>query len=254
VTPEVSFSQREVLTGLGSVVSENLDLLSAVQQAWQPTDYLPDLRKPDWREQLAAFRAPAVELSDELLVVLVAGMVTEEALPSYAIALNLIAEDATGTSDGPWALWMRGGFQWDQTAEVGHEGTAIHLYRIAQEAVGNAIKHGRARRIHVSLGRESGGIVLTVKDNGVGMPLQNHKPVHVTGTGSGIASAGGGIGMHTMRYRANMIGGIVTLRSSPNKGTSVKCTILRVSPMHPCGNPPTVSQCRPQRCVPSGRL
>ena len=37
-------------------------------------------------------------------------------------------------------------FQWDQVAEVKHEATAIHLYRIAQEAVSNAIKHGKARR------------------------------------------------------------------------------------------------------------
>ena len=59
------------------------------------------------------------------------------------------------------------------------------------------------------------------------MPLQNHKPIRVTGTSSLAPTP---IGMHTMRYRANMIGGILTFRSSPNKGTAVKCTILNGAP------------------------
>ena len=101
-------SQREVLVGLSGFVNENLDLLLPVDKAWQPTDYLPDLTGEDWREKLAAFREPAMQLSDEVLVVLVGDMVTEEALPSYAVQLNLIANDDTGIGNSPWARWSRG--------------------------------------------------------------------------------------------------------------------------------------------------
>ena len=72
-------------------VGENLNYLAPIDRIWQPTDYLPDFAAENWQQQLTDYRAPAQGLSDEVLVVLVGDMVTEEALPSYAIALNLIA-------------------------------------------------------------------------------------------------------------------------------------------------------------------
>jgi len=116
-------SQKEVLSGLQGRVAENLNLLLPVEQAWQPTDYLPDMTAADWQARLADFRAPAEQLSDEVLVVLVADMVTEEALPSYAVSLNLIAEDTSGTSDEPWAQWLRG---W--TAEENRHGDLLNAF------------------------------------------------------------------------------------------------------------------------------
>ena len=116
-------AQREVLAGLAGVVREHLALLTPVADAWQPHDYLPNLAAPDWREQLEAFRAPAEQLSDEVLVVLVGDMVTEEALPSYSVSLNLLAQDETGTSDEPWAVWLRG---W--TAEENRHGDLLNAY------------------------------------------------------------------------------------------------------------------------------
>src|SRR4051812_2663254 len=89
--------QREVLRGMEAFVGENLSFLAPIDKAWQPTDYLPDLTAEDWREQVQRLRDPAGGLSDEVLVVLVADMVTEEALPSYSVALNNLAEDYTGT-------------------------------------------------------------------------------------------------------------------------------------------------------------
>jgi len=100
--------QIELLRSLGNVVEENLSLLLPIEKAWQPTDYLPDLTQPDWHEQMLRFRESAEALTDEVLVVLVGDMVTEEALPNYAISLNLIARDQEGNSDEPWAKWMRG--------------------------------------------------------------------------------------------------------------------------------------------------
>lgn len=102
------FSQVELLRSLKDVVEQNLALLLPLEDAWQPTDYLPNLAKEDWQEQLTSFRESAEVLTDEVLVVLVGDMVTEEALPNYAISLNLIAQDEQGTSQEPWAKWMRG--------------------------------------------------------------------------------------------------------------------------------------------------
>src|SRR6476620_2849821 len=116
-------SQFEILAALSPEVEENLSLLAPVDKAWQPADYLPDLAAPDWQEQLTRFRAPAQEISDEALVVLVGDMVTEEALPNYAISLNLIARDDRGDSPDPWARWMRG---W--TSEENRHGDLLNAY------------------------------------------------------------------------------------------------------------------------------
>ncbi len=112
-----------ILAQMEPFVEENLNYLAPIDRIWQPTDYLPDFAAENWQQQLTDYRAPAQGLSDEVLVVLVGDMVTEEALPSYAIALNLIARDYTGDSDRPWAQWMRG---W--TAEENRHGDLLNAY------------------------------------------------------------------------------------------------------------------------------
>ncbi len=116
-------SQLEVLQGLRGYVEKQLGILLPMDKAWQPTDYLPDLTAEDWQDQISVFRAGAQGLSDEVLVVLVGDMVTEEALPSYAVSLNLIARDYSGSSDDPWAKWSRG---W--TAEENRHGDLLNAY------------------------------------------------------------------------------------------------------------------------------
>ena len=116
-------AQLELLKSMTGFVKDNLNLLLPVSEAWQPTDYLPDMGAEDWREQLEAFRAPTVQLSDEVLVVVVGDMVTEEALPNYAVSLNLLANDAEGTSDDPWAVWLR---SW--TAEENRHGDLLNAF------------------------------------------------------------------------------------------------------------------------------
>ena len=120
---------------------DNLSLLTPVDKAWQPSDYLPDLTAPDWKERLTAFRAPAEQLSDEVLVVLIGDMVTEEALPSYSVSLNTIAEDFTGTSPDPWARWLRG---W--TSEENRHGDLLNAFlrltgRVDMRAVEVTVHH-----------------------------------------------------------------------------------------------------------------
>ena len=88
---------------------------------------------------------------------------------------------------------------------------ATHLYRIAQEAVNNAIKHGRASQIKIELVDALEIITLTVQNNGL--------------VASKTRSFKDGIGLRTMRYRAEMIGGSLTFHSDAKRGTMVVCAI-----------------------------
>lgn len=86
-----------------------------------------------------------------------------------------------------------------------------HLFHIAQEAVSNAIKHGRATHIIVALSASGGSGRLAIEDNGVGIPRM---PTHTLG-----------MGLHIMGYRASMIGGSLEVTREPNgAGTIVKCS------------------------------
>jgi signal transduction histidine kinase len=89
--------------------------------------------------------------------------------------------------------------------------TAGHLYRIAQEAVNNALKHARARRISVRLAHEQGVLRLQIKDNGRGLPKRQ--------------SSKSGMGLEVMRHRAHVIGAALEIDSKPGKGVTVTCTL-----------------------------
>lgn len=90
-------------------------------------------------------------------------------------------------------------------------GVASQLYRIAQEALSNAARHAGARRLGLSLRREDDHLVLTVRDDGAGLPPE--------------AAAAGGMGLHIMPYRARMIGALLTIDSAPGEGTAVRCRV-----------------------------
>jgi PAS domain S-box-containing protein len=90
--------------------------------------------------------------------------------------------------------------------------TATHLYRIAQEAVTNAVKHGMASQIDISLSSNAHSITLSVKNNGLSMPEPS--------------ASHQGMGLRIMRYRADMIGGTLKIQNNPEAGgTIVTCTL-----------------------------
>ncbi|NOT28724.1 MAG: acyl-ACP desaturase [Acidobacteria bacterium] len=133
--------RHAVVQAIEQTVADNLDLLVPLHKAWQPSDYLPDLEAADWREQVEVFRQGARAISDELLVVLVGDMVTEEALPSYSVSLNGLVRDEEGTSPAPWARWLRG---W--TAEENRHGDVLNAYlrltgRVNMRAVERTVHH-----------------------------------------------------------------------------------------------------------------
>lgn len=122
---KASTHRLRVLESMQDFVSDNLGLLLPLEKSWQPTDFLPDLRMPNWKDQVDRVREMSQNLSDELLVVLIGDMITEEALPSYQTELNRMegVNDPTGTSDSPWAQWSRG---W--TSEENRHGDLLNKY------------------------------------------------------------------------------------------------------------------------------
>jgi PAS domain S-box-containing protein len=89
--------------------------------------------------------------------------------------------------------------------------TGTHLYRIAQEAVSNAIKHGKATEVVIRLRPAHHRLELTVADNGSGFPK--------------VISRQGGMGLRIMRYRAGMIAGLLSIEPNPAGGTIVSCSV-----------------------------
>lgn len=103
----------------------------------------------------------------------------------------------------------------EQPVELHDHAAATHLFRIAQEAVSNAIKHGRARRVAISLRNVRGRIVLRVSDNGKGFPRRTIKPK--------------GMGLRIMQSRAGMIGGTIAIERNGAGGINVTCAMPRKS-------------------------
>lgn len=87
--------------------------------------------------------------------------------------------------------------------------TAMHLYRIAQEAVANATRHGGASRVLIRIEQTEGKLVLSVLDDGRGFPAEPRK--------------GGGMGLRTMRYRAQSIGARLSLSPPDERGATLRC-------------------------------
>jgi signal transduction histidine kinase len=90
---------------------------------------------------------------------------------------------------------------------------ATHLYRIAQEAVSNAIRHGKATRIEIALTKTPERISVAISDNGIGMPPD--------------ATTSKGMGLRIMQYRAGMIGGTLAVQPDLDGGTGVICSLQR---------------------------
>ncbi len=95
---------------------------------------------------------------------------------------------------------------------ISDPGMAQHLYRIAQEAVSNAVRHGRPSRIAVELHGNDGELILQVQDDGAGLPRE---------------LPSGGMGLRTMTYRARILEGELTVASAPGGGARVTCRVPR---------------------------
>lgn len=104
----------------------------------------------------------------------------------------------------------------DAGVEVVNPETAMNLYRIAQEALRNGIRHGKASQVAIALYREQEKVTVSITDDGVGIS-------------EGLASdeENWGLGLKNMRYRARVMGGRLQIKAR-KRGTAVKCTF----PLH----------------------
>ncbi len=108
---------------------------------------------------------------------------------------------------------------------------AQHLYRIAQEALSNAVRHAHASRIAVELRGNDGELILQVQDDGVGLPAE--LPT-------------GGMGLRTMAYRVQVLEGELTVGPAPGGGARVTCRVPRLA-----GAPAVPHHSGDQRWIPT---
>lgn len=98
-----------------------------------------------------------------------------------------------------------------QPVHISSVETGMHLFRIAQEAVNNALKHAEASEIRIGLAQQDQTLVLEVEDDGVGI--------------EDSTAPSPGLGLRVMRYRARLIGGTLAISPSPAGGTCVCCKV-----------------------------
>ena len=101
-------------------------------------------------------------------------------------------------------------FRFDRCVTVDDNTVAMHLYRIAQEAVTNAVKHGGANEIVIRLAESENTCILTITDDGRGLPESFAKNQ--------------GTGLQIMKYRAATIGASLEVRRAAGRGICVSCS------------------------------
>ncbi len=126
-----------------------------------------------------------------------------------ADGLMLALEEYAGTASGLFKVVCR--FECDSPVLIHDPATAGHLYRIAQEAVGNGIKHGKAKNLVIRLDANEENTILSIKDDGSGLPA--------------VVPKNRGMGLRIMAHRTAMIGGRFQARGEPTGGTLVTCEL-----------------------------
>jgi PAS domain S-box-containing protein len=172
-------------------------------------------------EMLAPAKMPAAQLATDIVAAidrthdkvrgLSRGMLPielEEGMLSSA--LEQIAAATSGSSR------IRCEFACSHPDPVFDSRVSVYLYRIAQEAVANALRHSGAHSIRITLGQENGETSLRIEDDGRGRSAE--------------AARTEGMGLRTMRYRAGLIGGKLEVGPGPRGGTQVVCRLAAPPP------------------------
>jgi signal transduction histidine kinase len=159
----------------------------------------PETRQAEKIREMAGSAAQlAQNLARSLFIVPMEG-------PGLSIALGEMARATSSMTPMPVSFLETG------EPHVEHPVAGVHLYRIACEAVNNAVKHSRAGRVTIALSQSEGCLRLTVADDGCGM--------------DSATNGSFGMGLPSIRSRARALGGELTLESSPGNGTVISCEI-----------------------------
>lgn len=121
----------------------------------------------------------------------------------FTSSLQILVDEVRSSASIPIVMSIR------QRIRIRDNSSALHLYRIAQEALNNAVKHAQANRIEVSLGLEGERGYLSVTDDGLGF--------------HGSPQKSEGLGLRIIQHRCNLIDAELQIRSSPGEGTEIRC-------------------------------
>lgn len=130
----------------------------------------------------------------------------------FVVALEHLVEDIRSHSSASIS------FRPETDLHIMDNNTAMHIYRVAQEAINNAIKHAQAESIEITLGLEGARGLLSVRDDGQGFePTPRNS---------------GGLGLRIMKHRCGLIDGELRIESAFGQGTEIKCYF----PVEPVGS------------------
>jgi signal transduction histidine kinase len=168
-------------------------------------------------EMIAAGDTPAGRLAERIRLAAARTQRKTQALSRGLVPMDIEAPGLEGALDG---LARQTGdvkgvacrFRHQGDARVADSQTATQLYRIAQEAVANAVRHSGAEFVQIALICDERGSVLEIQDDGRGLPPEGQTP---------------GMGLQIMRYRAKLVGGTLTIESLSTGGTCVTCRVLK---------------------------
>jgi signal transduction histidine kinase len=176
------------------------------------------------REKLAARSAPEIPEADKVVRYIEEGIDLSRNLARGFFSPELEAEGlmfalqslAENTSE---RFQIRCEFESDAVVRVPDSAIATQLYRIAQEAVMNAIKHANADRVCIRLTKTADRLTLAITDNGLGLPEKLPQME--------------GLGMRLMSHGAALIGAEFHARRNSPRGTIVSCTVGVTNPSDP---------------------
>ena len=129
--------------------------------------------------------------------------------PVAAEPLGLMSALKKWASEVEELFHIRCTFECEKPLRIHDANLATHLYRIAQEGVTNAIRHGKSQNIWIGLSGKSGTGTLMIRDDGEGFPKKPANPP--------------GVGLSIMNYRADMVGGSVKVQPNEGRGITVTC-------------------------------
>lgn len=190
---------REIHDGIGQQLTALTLLSSGLQRRLRGSGQLAEA---DALQQLQQHLESALAQTRALARGLAAVDIDRRGLPQALRTLVADVESATGI-----ACLYRG----LDSLDLGDASRCMHLLRIAQEAMNNALRHAHATRIELRLKRLRGELVLQVLDDGLGIDAATARK--------------GNLGLHTMAYRAGVLGARLAVRRRRSGGTEVRCSV-----------------------------
>jgi signal transduction histidine kinase len=244
---ELHDGTQQQLTGLGLYVSTLEKVLAEAQTVAGEGGQVWQFKDEDWQRirQIIGRLSWGLGEANRQVRALSHGI-----MPVQIDAEGLVSALAELVSKMSEETSVRCEFSCPTAVNIANNTVATHLYRIAQEAISNALKHGKATHLRVSLRAHPAGVEMEIRDNGVGMETrreggslarrgtQQFASQQLSGeqlgrpVPAGQSQAGNvpqrrprGMGMGLMKYRANLLGGHLEVVSSIGNGTILRCRI-----------------------------